>query len=147
MIELYHAKDGVEKCFRVSKQVLRVRPMYVHSDEHIEAMLLINMLALLVYSLLERQMRQHGLPLTTRRLIEQLEDWGVIETQCWDGSVLQRLTPVSEEQRQVIVFLSHLVTELRLPRGRPALAGNLTPQRLPIGPIPPPSPLLLPVGN
>jgi transposase len=39
-----------------------VRPLYVHSDERIEALLLINLLALLVYALLERELRQHGLP-------------------------------------------------------------------------------------
>lgn len=122
MLELYHAKDGVEKCFRVSKQVLRVRPLYVHSDERIQAMLMLNMLALLVYSLLEREMRQRGLPLTTRRLIERLEDLAVIETHCWDGSVLQRLTPVSQEQRQLIAFLAYLVAMLRLPRQQPTLA-------------------------
>jgi transposase len=133
MIELYHAKDGVEKCFRVSKQVLRVRPLYVHSDQRIQAMLLLNMLALLIYSLLERQMRQRGLPLTTRRLIEQLEDLAVIETHCWDGSVLYRLTPVSDEQRQLIAFLDHLVAALRLPRQQPALAGATRP---PMSPTP-----------
>jgi transposase len=135
MVELYHAKDGVEKCFRVSKQVLRVRPIYVHSDERIEAMLLINMLALLAYNLLEREMRQHGLPLTTRRLIEQLEDLSVIETQCWDGSVLQRLTPVSQEQRQLITFLSQLVAALRLPCRQPALASSTEPLVLPVRPM------------
>jgi hypothetical protein len=147
MIELYHAKDGVEKCFRISKQGLRVCPLYVHSDERIEAMLLINMLALLVYSLLERQMRQRGLPLTTRRLIEQLEDLVVIETHCWDGSVLQRLTPVSEEQRQVMEFLSGLIAELRLPRCQPALPGDRTPQRVCLEPCPPPRLGLLSVGK
>lgn len=131
MIEMYRAKDGVEKCFRVSKQTLRVRPLYVHSDERIEAMLLVNMLALLTYSLLERQMRQHGLPLTTRRLIEQLEDLTVIETQCWDGSILRRLTPVSKEQQQLIIFLSVLIAELRLPLpDLPAIADKTTPLTL-----------------
>jgi transposase len=147
MIELYRAKDGVEKCFRVSKQVLRVRPIYVHRDERIEAMLLINMLALLVYNLLEREMRQRGLPLTTRRLIEQLEDLAVVETQCWDDSVLQRLTPVNAEQRQLIVFLSSVVAELHLPRVPPALTGVTAPFVLPAGPMPPPSQQTLSVGK
>jgi transposase len=136
MVELYHAKDGVEKCFRVSKQVLRVRPLYVHSDQRIQAMLLLNMLALLVYSLLEREMRQRGLPLTTRRLIEQLEDLAVIETHCWDGSILQRLTPISEEQRQLIAFLDQLVATLRLPRQQPALASATPPPVLPAPRVP-----------
>ena len=38
------ANDGVEKCFRISKQV---RPLYVPSDERFEALLLINLPALL----------------------------------------------------------------------------------------------------
>jgi hypothetical protein len=140
MFELYRAKDGVEKCFRVSKQVLRVRPIYVHSDERIEALLLINLLALLVYNLLERELHQHGLPLTTRRLIEQLETLMVIETHCWDGSVVCRLTPVSEEQRQLIGFLSTLMSELRLPRVCLALTGPAIPLRLPIPPAVTPGP-------
>jgi transposase len=147
MVDLYHAKDGVEKCFRVSKHVLRVRPIYVHSDERIEAMLLINMLALLVYSLLEREMRQQGLLLTTRRLIEQLEDLAGIETHCWDGSILQRLTPVSEEQHRLIVFLSHLIATLHPPRLLPALTGIPEPLGLAAGPVPPPGLLTLSMGK
>jgi len=106
----------------------------VHRDERIEAMLLINLLALLVYNLLERELRQRGLPLTTRRLIEQLENLTVIETQCWDGSVVCRLTPVSDEQRQLVDFLSGLVLALRLPRLRLALTA---PSELLILPAPP----------
>lgn len=134
MFELYRAKDGVEKCFRISKQVLRVRPLYVHSDERIEALLLINLLALLVYNLLERELHQRGLPLTTRRLIEQLENLTEIETQCWDGSVVCRLTPVSDEQRQLMAFLSALVVDLRLPRFRLALTRPSEPLILPAPP-------------
>jgi transposase len=137
MFELYRAKDGVEKCFRISKQVLRVRPIYVHSDERIEAMLLINLLALLVYNLLERELRQHGLPLTTRRLIEQLENLTVIETYCWEGSVVCRLTPVSDEQRQLMDFLTALVLILRLPRLRLALTASSEPLILPAPPAAP----------
>lgn len=134
MFELYRAKDGVEKCFRVSKQVIQVRPLFVHSDDRIEALLLINMLALLVYNLLERELRQRGLPWTTRRLIEQLEHLTVIETHCWDGSVVSRLTPVNDEQRQLIEFLSALVTDFRRPRFRPALTSPVEPLILPAPP-------------
>jgi transposase len=116
MLQLYRTKDGLEKRLEVSKQDLRVRPIYVHSDERIEALLLINMLALLVYSLLERQVRHKGLALTTRRLIEQLENLSVIETHCWDGSVAYRLTPVNAEQAELLVILSEIIAEIVIPR-------------------------------
>jgi len=118
MLALYRAKDGLEKRFTVAKQVLRVRPIYLHKDERIEAMLLINMIALLVYSLLEREMQRQGLPLTMHRVIEQLEGLAVIETHCWDGSVLYRLTPLSQEQGRMLTILGEIVAELRLPRLR-----------------------------
>ena len=82
MLTLYRQKDGVEKRFTVSKSDLKVSPIYLHKDERIEAMLLINMLALLAYSLLERQVRQGGLQMATRRIIEKLESLDVIETFC-----------------------------------------------------------------
>jgi transposase len=116
MLELYRAKDGQEKDFEVTKQDLRVRPLYVHSDERIKALLLINLMALLAYGVLERQVRSHGLALTTRRLIEHLEVLAVIETHCWDGSVLCRLTPVNAEQAELLQVLAEIIAEVVVPR-------------------------------
>ena len=116
MLALYRQKDGLEKRFTVSKSDLRVSPIYLHKDERIKAMLLVNMLALLAYSLLERQTRQNGLQLTTRRIIRKLESLDVIETRCWDGSRLYRLAPVDAEQAALLKALAHILAELQLPR-------------------------------
>jgi hypothetical protein len=116
ILALYRRKDGVEKRFQVSKGELKVSPVYLHKDERIEAMLLINMLALLAYSLLERQARHHGLTLTTRRIIAKLQSLEVVETVCWDGSALLRLVPVDEEQVLLLQALALVVAELRVPR-------------------------------
>ena len=105
MFELYRAKDGVEKDFRICKSQLKVSPLYLHKDERIQAMLLLNMLALLTYTIVERQARQSGLPLTTRRIIEQLNSLTVIQTHCVDGSCFYRLTPVSQAQAELIEAL------------------------------------------
>jgi len=132
MLALYRQKDGVEKRFTVSKSDLKVSPIYLHKDERIEAMLLINMLALLVYSLLERQARQGGLQMTTRRIIEKLESLDVIETLCWDGSRLYRLVPVDEEQTALLQVLTHILAGLRLPRWpHPLLSAEDAPSALP----------------
>lgn len=116
MLALYRRKDGVEKRFQVSKGELKVSPVYLHKDERIEAMLLVNMLALLAYSLLERQARHHGLTLTTRRIIAKLQSLDVVETVCWDGSILLRLVPIDEELTLLLQALAHVVAELRVPR-------------------------------
>jgi transposase len=105
MFELYRAKDGVEKDFRICKSLLKVSPLYLHKDQRIQSMLLLNMLALLAYTILERQAQQSGLALTTRRIIEQLDTLTVIETHCVDGSRFYRLTPVSQAQAELIEAL------------------------------------------
>jgi hypothetical protein len=116
MLALYRQKDGVEKRIEVSKHDLKVSPVYLHKDERIEAMLLINMLALLAYSLLERQARQNGLQMTTRRIIAKLQTLDVVETVCWDGSHLIRLVPIDEEQVAILQILAQVLADLRLPR-------------------------------
>jgi len=109
MFDLYRAKDGVEKDFRLSKSQLKVSPIFLHKDDRIQAMLLLNMLALLTYTILERQVRQSGLSLTTRRIIEQLDSLTIIETQAIDGSAYYRLTPLTPEQADLITALRHIL--------------------------------------
>jgi transposase len=116
MFDLYRQKDGVEKRFKISKSDLKVSPIYLHKDERIAGMLLINMLALLAYSLLERQVRRNGLQMTTRRIIQKLETLDVIVTWCWDGSCLFRLSPADEEQTALLIVLAHFLNDLRQPR-------------------------------
>ena len=135
MLTLYRQKDGVEKRILVSKQDLKVSPVYLHKDERIEAMLLINMIALLAYSLLERQVRQGGLQMTTRRIIQKLEGLDVVETHCRDGSSLYRLVTVDEEQAELLDILKDVLAELRLrPTERLALPTTSPPLLM----LPPP---------
>jgi hypothetical protein len=133
MFDRYQEKDGVEKGFRIAKSDLQVAPIYLHKDERIEGMLLINMLALLTYSLLERQVRQNGGQLTTRRIIQKLESLDIIETWCWDGSVLYRLVPVDAEQATLLAVLARVLTDLQRPRWVRALlpSGHALPLALP----------------
>jgi hypothetical protein len=135
MLTLYRQKDGLEKRFTVAKSDLKVSPLYLHKDERIEAMLLLNMLALLAYSLLERQARQNGLQITTRRIIRKLESLDVIETRCWDGTHLCRLVPIDAEQAALLNALGHILAELHLPRWpHPLLSTNVSVSRA----LPPP---------
>jgi transposase len=116
MLILYRQKDGVEKRIQVSKQDLKVSPLYLHKDGRIESMLLVNMLALLAYSLLEHQAHQSGLQMTTRRIIAKLQNLDVVETFCWDGSYLIRLVPIHEDQAVLLQVLAQMLADLRLPR-------------------------------
>jgi transposase len=138
MLALYRKKDAVEKRFKVCKQDLKVRPLFVHSDERIQAMLLVNMLALLVYSLLERQAEQHGLCLTARQMIERISTLQVQLIEAWDGSrswswieatdgqvlLLTAILQILDEKPRTTLSTT-LLTRYLFPDGVPAQAGNL----------------------
>lgn len=112
MLSLYRAKDGVEKRFTICKSDLKVSPVYLHQDKRIASMLCLNMVALLAYSLLERQVRQAGLALTTRQIINRLETLTVVETHCHDGSCLRRLTPIEPEIARLLQLVAQVLDEL-----------------------------------
>mgnify|MGYP001561435131 CR=1 FL=1 len=133
MLALYRKKDALEKRFEVCKQDLKVRPLHVHSDERIQAMLLVNLIALLAYSLLERQAEQHGLCLTTQRIIEQLSTLQVQEIEAWDGS---RAWSWHESTPDQVLLLTTLLQALYEKPPSPLhsgpLARNLLPEGLPL---------------
>lgn len=136
LFRLYREKDGVEKRFTICKSDLKVSPVYLHQDKRIASMLLLNMLALLAYSLLERQVRQTGLPMTTRQIIKRLERLSLIETHCRDGSCLRRLTPVEPELAGLLQLVAQVLDDL--------LAAPMVSKLplLPLGSDWPPPPLL-----
>jgi len=111
MLALYRKKDAVEKRFKVCKQDLKVRPLFVHSDERIQAMLLVNMIALLVYSLLERQAEQHGLCLTARQMIERISTLQVQFIEAWDGSRVWSWIETTDAQVLLLAVILHMLDE------------------------------------
>ncbi len=133
MLALYRQKDAVEKRFEVCKQDLKVRPLFVHSDERIQAMLLVNLIALLVYSLLERQAEQHGLCLTTRQMIDKLSTLQVQMIEAWDGSFSCSWLETTNGQALLLTTLLFALDEkahLSLHSG--PLNRNLLPAGLPL---------------
>jgi len=134
MLALYRKKDAVEKRFEVCKQDLKVRPLHVHSDERIQAMLLVNLIALLAYSLLERQAEQAGQCLTARRIIEKLSTLQVQEIEAWDGSRVWSWHETIPGQVQLLFTLLQALDE----NPHPSLhSGPLTRNLLPVGlPLP-----------
>jgi transposase len=132
MLALYRMKDAVEKRFEVSKQDLIIRPLRVHSAERIQAMLLVNLIALLVYSLLERQAEQYGLCLTARKIIERLSTLQVQLIEAWDGS--QTCSWIETADGQVLLLTAILQMLDEMPRTTlttDLLTPYLLPDRLP----------------
>ena len=112
MFRLYRQKDGVETAFHICKSDLKVSPLFLHQDKRITAMIFINMLALLAYNLLQRQVQQQGLHITTRRIIQQLESLVLIETTYIDGSVCRRLVDVDPELLRLLSCVASSLNQM-----------------------------------
>jgi len=129
MLQIYKNKDCLDKRFQISKQVIRVRPVYLHKDERIAALMLVNMVALLVYSLAERRCRRSGLHVTGREVLYEFSPLHIVETHCWDGSVLYRCMPLTADQKKILLHMGLVGETLFGPMGRTAdglLEGHLT---------------------
>ncbi|MBW6481311.1 MAG: IS1634 family transposase [Bacteroidales bacterium] len=61
VINFYREKDGVEKCFDSLKNNLSLKRLRVHSQDALEGLLLIEFVALILYSYMGKVLREHKL--------------------------------------------------------------------------------------
>lgn len=114
VLTMYKDQPLVESAHKNSKQTLRVRPIFLHNDDRIEALISIVGLALVVFGLIEIELRQalrdehlEGLlpegraarP-TGRNILAAFQGLGLTYTH--NGMVLDRLT---HTQRRILELL------------------------------------------
>jgi len=105
MVTRYGEKDKVEKKFRVLKGPIRVRPIFLHKDERIEALIFVNMLALLIYSVLEMKCRRRGLQVTGEKVLKGFACLAAVYTYFRDGSIQLRVEELNHFQQGVVQAL------------------------------------------
>ncbi len=72
LVQLYRAKDAVEKDFQTIKTDLKLRPIFHYTDSKVRAHVTVCMLALLLERTLEQRMDQAGKPMTAPACFEAL---------------------------------------------------------------------------
>ncbi len=115
VLKIYKDQQIVEQRHRDLKQTLRVRPVFLHNDDRIEALIAVIGIALLIFGLIEAELRASlgdGVPLpgilpegraakpTARAVLAAFD--GLHLTYTPAGIVLDRLTPV---QRTILAHL------------------------------------------
>jgi transposase len=104
-LTLFKGQDGAEKRFRTVKGPLLVQPLFVRSDQRIEGLVFITLLALLVRAIVERQGRQQGLALTADRLWRGFAPLQAVDITWQNGTRERRaadMTPFQEEVLQAL---------------------------------------------
>jgi transposase len=105
MVTRYGDKDKVEKRFRTVKGPIQLRPIFLHRDDRIEALVFVNMLALLVYSVLEMKCQRQGLAVTGEAVLKAFAYLAVVYTTFADSSVLLRVEELNDFQRKLVQTL------------------------------------------
>ena len=115
MLKTYKDQWIVEQRHRDLKQTLKVRPIFLHNDDRIEALIAVIGIALLIFGLIEAELRAalgDGVPLpgilpegraarpTARAVLAAFDGLELSYTPA--GIVLDRLSPV---QRRILALL------------------------------------------
>jgi transposase len=98
----FKAQDGVEKRNGDLKGPLRVRPLYLQSDQRIESLVFINLLALLLRALLETRCQRAGLDYTADRVLRAFEPLYATDQVFVDGSRLTQMGEITPFQQRVL---------------------------------------------
>jgi transposase len=111
-LTFFKGQDGVEKRFRAVKGPLLVHPLFVRSDQRIEGLVFITLVALLVRAILERLCRQHNVQLTADRLFHGFANLQTVDLTWADGSLQRRAAEMSAFQAQILQALGWPLPEV-----------------------------------
>jgi len=114
MLVYFKGQEIVERRFKVVKGPIQIRPMFLHKPERVEALILVAMIALLVYTILEMLCRRAGQPITARQVLERFAQLGAIYLQFSDGSILKLPSALTAFQGQLIDMLKFPPPEVYL---------------------------------
>jgi len=106
ILRIFKGQDKVEKANRTVKGPLRVRPVFLRTDERIEGLVLFTMLALLVRSILALQCRRAGLPFTVDQILAEFANLRAIDLSFSDGSRRRVASDLSATQEQILTALN-----------------------------------------
>jgi transcriptional regulator with XRE-family HTH domain len=114
---LYRGKDVVEKDFQTIKSVIKLRPIFSHTDPKVQAHVTICMLALLLNRTLEERLKQSDMGLTAPACLEVLATCHLNRMKGRPaGRGVYSVTEATKAQRELLraLDLGHLVDDRAL---------------------------------
>jgi transposase len=104
LLELYKSRHQIESRFRSLKNDLKIRPIFLQSEERIKSLILVNILALLVYSLLEWICQRNKLATSGRDALDIFR-LPTIVTLTFQGQTIRQIGNVSSQAEQVMAVM------------------------------------------
>lgn len=128
LLRTYKGQPAVELSFKWAKNPAAFAPIFLETPTRIAALGCVYLIALLVYTLIERQVRrglvERGETLpdrpspsqhpTARTVFQLMRNLAVVTLQ-WGGQHQRYVTPLNEHQRRVLHLLGHQLSHYMLP--------------------------------
>jgi len=114
ILDTYLQLQEVERCFRVIKSVVKLRPMYHYRDRRVEAHIFLNFLAFLLAKVLQLKLQAAQIDGSIPWALDHLKSWDAVE-HTWEGEsiVVQTSKPSKEAQA--------IIDALGLPSSNPVI--------------------------
>lgn len=104
-LTIFKAQDDAEKQFRTAKGPVAVRPVFLHTDQRIEGVVFVSLVALLVRALLALQCQQAELKVSVDRVLAEFAAWSAIDLTLTDGGHVLQVCAPTDFQTQVMAAL------------------------------------------
>lgn len=104
-LSIFKAQDDAEKQFRTAKGPVAVRPVFLHTDQRIEGLVFVCLVALLVRALLALQCQQAGLNVSVDRVLAEFAPWSALDLTLTDGVPVRQVCAPTAFQAQVMAAL------------------------------------------
>lgn len=111
VLELYKSRHRVEDRIRAMKSTLKIRPVFLQSEERIRSPVLVNIIALIVFSLIEWVCRQEGLPKSGKQALFMFRMPAIV-TLTVNGHVIQQIGNVKPFMHDILAALKVKPLEL-----------------------------------
>jgi len=98
----YKSQFLVENRIKNCKQDLKIRPIFLHSDNRIQSLIFVNVISLMVYSILEVLVRRAGFDITTRTLFQIFEMLSSVHIRVSENEWLIRITTLTPLMKEII---------------------------------------------
>lgn len=101
----FKAEDGVEKAVAGVKGPLQVRPVFLHTDERIEVLVFLNLVALLVRAILAMHLQRASLSYSVDRVLFEFAPLTAVYQHFTDGSQAAQLGLLTAAQQEILTAL------------------------------------------
>jgi transposase len=102
MIKLYKGRDQSEKTFSIVKGPMKIRPIFIKTDERIESLIFFIMCALLIYSILRMMIKDTELEYTIATVMRYFEGLTALYTEFIDGSICITCSDLNSTQVYIL---------------------------------------------